>query len=192
MKILGGSARGMNLFSPPGMNTRPMNARVKESVFNILGQYLEGTMFDLFAGSGSLGIEALSRGADYCYFVESSPKTLPILQKNIEKAKFDQQAKILRSSAFDLVKNISEIKFDICFFDPPYRYFDSPVERTKILSLLEKIAVTFGKEEAQIVTHYRRGAMAGVNLPSSLQKYDQRVYGTSEILFLELSNTEKH
>ena len=123
MRIIAGKKRGMKLLSPKTDVSRPITDRVKESLFSVLYKYdlPEGKMAaDLFSGVGSLGIEALSRGADFVTFVEKDPKIVVILKKNIEKASFLENSKIIRSNAFKIGAGVDEEKYDLVFVDPPY------------------------------------------------------------------------
>jgi 16S rRNA (guanine(966)-N(2))-methyltransferase RsmD len=125
MRIIAGSKRGMNLFSPPGRDSRPITDRVKQSLFDVLQKYdlpAGKTVADLFAGIGSLGLEALSRGATFVTFVEHNPKIVPILKRNIEKAGFVEQSKIIRADAFKLalLTDAEHPQYDLAFVDPPY------------------------------------------------------------------------
>jgi 16S rRNA (guanine(966)-N(2))-methyltransferase RsmD len=123
MRIIAGAKRGMKLLSPETDVSRPITDRVKESLFNVLWNYgfPEGKIVaDLFCGVGSLGLEALSRGAEYVSFVEKDPKIIAILKKNVEKAGFAGESKIIRADAFKIGAPISERKYDLIFVDPPY------------------------------------------------------------------------
>ncbi|MBR3768481.1 MAG: 16S rRNA (guanine(966)-N(2))-methyltransferase RsmD [Clostridia bacterium] len=120
MRVITGSARGRRLLSPEGADIRPTTDKVKESIFNIIQFELEdANVLDLFAGSGQLGIEALSRGAKRTVFVDSSKKSLDIVKKNIELCKFSSCAHTVFSDAIAFLRGTSE-KFDIVFLDPPY------------------------------------------------------------------------
>ena len=125
MRIIAGTKRGMKLFSPPGLDSRPIIDRVKQSLFDVLQKYdlpAGKIVADIFAGVGSLGLEALSRGAKYVSFVENNPKIVPILQKNIEKADFSQNCTIICIDAFkiQLPFNNEHPLYDLIFVDPPY------------------------------------------------------------------------
>ena len=187
MKIMGGKARGMNLFSPKGMNTRPITARVKQSLFNILSDDIEDAMvLDLFSGSGSIGLEAISQGAKFCTFFEQNAKSAEVLQKNIDKAKFNDQARIFRKDVFQINKLDLDIRFDICFYDPPYRYLDNATTRRENVVFLEQVAQKYGRDGGLIVIHFRKGAMSGVPMPKTLIRHDDRVYGSTQLLFLKI------
>lgn len=120
VRVISGSARGLKLNCPPGIDTRPTLDRVKEAVFSMLLPYLNGAIvLDLFAGSGALGIEALSRGAEKAYFVDNSEVAINCVRNNISAAKFVNSTVITKATAEDFLQNCGE-KFDIIFLDPPY------------------------------------------------------------------------
>lgn len=120
MRVISGSARGLKLLSPEGIDTRPTTDRVKESLFNILQPYIPcGAVLDLFSGSGALGIEALSRGCESAVFVENSAPALAVTEKNIEKARLLSRAEVIKSEALAFL-SICRKNFDIIFLDPPY------------------------------------------------------------------------
>ncbi len=123
LRIIGGTARGIRIQAPDTEKTRPTLDRVKESVFNILMPYLQETrVLDLFAGSGNLGIEALSRGAHRAVFVDESKLCRKIIQDNLSKTRFTENNLVLTmevTQALALLKEKGE-KFDLVFMDPPY------------------------------------------------------------------------
>jgi 16S rRNA (guanine966-N2)-methyltransferase len=125
MRIIAGSKRGMKLLSPKSQVSRPITDRVKESLFSVLYKYnLPGgaIVADLFCGVGSLGLEALSRGAEFVTFIEQDPNVISVLNKNIEKAGFVKESKVIRGNAFKLgaPSNPEEQKCSLVFVDPPY------------------------------------------------------------------------
>ncbi len=120
MRVISGSARGLKLSSPDGLDTRPTTDRVKESIFNIIQNYIPcHNVLDLFAGSGALGIEALSRGSKRCTFVENNLQSFDTIKTNIEKARLTERAELLKKDAFDFL-DLCRTKYDIIFLDPPY------------------------------------------------------------------------
>ena len=120
MRVISGRARGSSLYALDGMNTRPTADRVKEAMFSIIAPYVPGCrVLDLFAGSGALGIEALSRGAAGCVFVESSVSALSVVKKNLEKTKLSECAEVLKSD-YKAFLNSASGGFDIILLDPPY------------------------------------------------------------------------
>ena len=120
MRIIAGAARGRKLISPEGSLVRPTLDRVKESVFNMLtGFVADAAVLDLFAGSGALGIEALSRGAVHAVFVDKSSSSLDTVQKNLNLAHFEEKASLVLSDFTAYLNRCAE-KFNIIFLDPPY------------------------------------------------------------------------
>lgn len=123
LRVIGGAARGVPLKAPDERTTRPTMDRIKESVFNILMPYITDTaILDIFAGSGSLGIEALSRGAKSAVFVDNGRKCRDIIMDNLKKTRFTQQATVLAMDVEKALRYLSknQEKFDIIFMDPPY------------------------------------------------------------------------
>ncbi|MBI4744878.1 MAG: 16S rRNA (guanine(966)-N(2))-methyltransferase RsmD [Actinobacteria bacterium] len=124
MRVIAGIAKGKKLKSPKGMTTRPMLDRVKEALFSILSYKIEGArVLDLFAGVGSLGIEALSRGAESVIFIEEFKLSANILKENLETTKLTDKAVLIEESVdFYLKRNyFKDLQFDLIFMDPPYR-----------------------------------------------------------------------
>ena len=120
MRVIAGIAKGHNLLSPRGMDVRPTLDRVKESLFSILYPYLkDASVLDLFSGTGALGIEALSRGASACVFVDSSGESLSCTRDNLVKTKLEDMA-VLEKCTFVVFLKKNTKKFDIIFLDPPY------------------------------------------------------------------------
>ncbi|PJI06630.1 MULTISPECIES: 16S rRNA (guanine(966)-N(2))-methyltransferase RsmD [Clostridium] len=123
MRIIAGRARGRKLLSPKGMVTRPTLDRVKEAMFNIIQNYVrEAVALDVFAGTGSLGLEAVSRGAKKCYLVDKSPITYPILEQNVKDLKFEKECETLNMDSYEALKYLASKKkeFTLIFIDPPY------------------------------------------------------------------------
>ena len=125
MRITGGQVKGRLLASPKGLNIRPTTDKVREAIFNIIGQDLSGqNILDLFAGTGSFGLEALSRGAKRALFIDNFKKSINLIKKNRDLCNFEDSVVILRG---DLKKGIHKFRpflkdyFDLAFLDPPYR-----------------------------------------------------------------------
>lgn len=119
MRVITGEARGRKLREPVGMDIRPTTDMVKESLFNILQFSLEGArVLDLFAGTGQLGIEALSRGARECVFVDKSPEALKLVAENLKITGLADRARLVKGDSIAYLR--SGEKFDIVFIDPPY------------------------------------------------------------------------
>lgn len=121
MRVIAGTARSLPLKCPVGQDTRPTTDRIKETLFNMLQPYTQGSVFvDLFSGSGGIGIEALSRGAKKAYFVENGKEALGCIQDNLQFTKFTDRAVVLKQDAVSALGSIFEKEADIIFMDPPY------------------------------------------------------------------------
>lgn len=123
LRVIGGTAKGVPLKTPDTKNTRPTLDRTKESLFNILMPYISGTLvLDLFSGSGSLGIEVLSRGAKEAVFVDQSKNCRDIIIENLRKTRMEERSKVMTLDVIKAIKILSDqkMKFDIIFLDPPY------------------------------------------------------------------------
>ena len=121
MRIIAGTHRGHRISAPKGTSTRPTSDRVRESVFNILGPLDGAATIDLFAGSGALGLEALSRGAASCLFVESDREACRTIGENLDKLRFDGRARVLCDDVLRVLDRGHE-RFELVLCDPPYDY----------------------------------------------------------------------
>lgn len=123
MRVISGTARGRRLVAPTGLDVRPSTDRVREATFNALGSLgvLSGaTVLDLFAGSGALGIEALSRGAARAHFVDASPAALAAVRTNLAALELEQHAHVERADALEFVQRMQPV--DVALLDPPYAF----------------------------------------------------------------------
>ncbi|MBC7261379.1 MAG: 16S rRNA (guanine(966)-N(2))-methyltransferase RsmD [Chloroflexi bacterium] len=120
MRVIGGEAKGRRLFSVPGQTTRPITDRVKEALFDILAGRVQGARFlDLFAGTGGVGIEALSRGAEEAVFVERDERALATLRRNLAITQLASRARVVRRDVFKFIANYEGKPFDIIYVAPP-------------------------------------------------------------------------
>lgn len=120
MRVITGTARGMRLKELPGLETRPTTDKVKESVFNIVQFDVEGRrVLDLFGGTGQMGIEALSRGAASCAFVDVRKEAAAVIRANLARTKLEEQGKVVQGDYLAFLTGCRE-KFDLVFLDPPY------------------------------------------------------------------------
>lgn len=182
MRVIAGSARGRRLQAVPGRTTRPTSDRVKESIFSILGQFWEqGNVLDLFAGTGALGIEALSRGMDRAVFIDQDPKALRVIKDNLHICGFTEQAEIYRQDAKKALHILAKNKwvFELVFLDPPYRLHIIPdlIESIGLQSLLSPQGVIVAEHSAEI------------RLPETVHGYEQFrhvVYGDTAVSFYRL------
>ncbi len=183
MRVISGSARGTTLHSIDDINTRPTLDRVKESLFNIIQNQVEdAVVLDLFAGSGAIGIEFLSRGAEKVYFCDKSPKAVDMIKKNLDKTKLKDKATILNNDYIDCIDKIKNIKFDIIFLDPPYKENFSKqaikkISESKLLKNEGIIIVETDEPERDIKE------IENINIDYKI--YDLRKYGRASLIFLK-------
>jgi 16S rRNA (guanine966-N2)-methyltransferase len=123
MRIIAGAFKGRNLKSPPSLDVRPTSDRLRETLFNVIAPFIEDARFlDLCAGSGAVGIEALSRGASHVTFVDRSRRMCKLIEANVELCRIpDEQQVIYCSEANEFLKHSKNESWDIVFFDPPYK-----------------------------------------------------------------------
>lgn len=120
MRVISGRAKGVNLKTPDGLATRPTADRVKEAMFSIIQFDLPGAkVLDLFGGTGQLGIEALSRGADHAVFVDAAPSACKLIRENLKRTKLDSISNVVQSDYQTYLKTVKE-KFNVILLDPPY------------------------------------------------------------------------
>lgn len=192
MRIIAGSRRGMRLFSPVGQNTRPITDRVKESIFNIMMKWdlpADAVVADLFCGTGSLGLEALSRGAKWVTFVERDRRTVEILDRNISKAGF---LKFTRTICYNVLKigaAVQEEMYDLVFVDPPYEMSKNCDIASDVYNLMRQINLQV-KEGAIVIlrTHLRSVVL---ELYGQLEMIDKREWGNMKVSFFKKQTREK-
>ena len=184
MRIISGHLRGSTLYITKGKTTRPLKDRARESIFNLLThsnkisfQLKQSNVLDLYAGTGTFGLECLSRQAKSVYFIENEKAALEILEKNIEKLKLRKKTKIFFNDVFSLIKkqNISGPKFDLIFCDPPFS--DTNIE--KLIELI--VNKNLLNKDGIIILH--RNKTTKEKLPNFFKILDERVYGISKIIF---------
>ena len=177
MRIISGCRRGMKLFAPDGMDTRPTTDRVKESLFNIIQFRLPcDKVLDLFAGSGSLGIECISRYCGKCTFVDSNKQSLALVQKNVKSAQFEDSSSFFNTDAISFLTGCND-SFDLIFLDPPYNcdFLEPAIElihRRNILNENGIIVVESEKNGESVPDTYfpiRRQATYGKTVITILQ-----------------------
>ena len=187
MRIIGGTHKGTKILESFDKNTRPLKDLVKESILNILEHSKDSRLelknsliLDLFSGTGSFGLECISRGAAKVYFVESYDQSLEILKKNIKKLKCEKKTKVFNQDAFNFFSNeeLKNEKLDLIFLDPPYKE-----ENIKII--LENIAkLKLLKESGLIVLH--RHKKSEDNLGNKFIIKRSVKYGISKIIFVKI------
>ena len=138
MRVITGAARGRRLKELEGYETRPTTDRVKEGIFNIIQFDIEGrTVLDLFAGTGQLGIEALSRGADKAVFVDAREDACKLIRENLKRTKLEDQGSVVRSDYLVYLNRCRDV-FDVIFLDPPYaeEFLENALNRITEIDIL--------------------------------------------------------
>ena len=178
-RLTGGVARGRRLFSVPGQDVRPALARMRISVFEILKPRLEGaTVVDLFAGTGSLGLEALSRGAARALFYDLDRRSLEAVEKNLERLGFVDRGRVAQGNAFEAVDRLEPA--DLVFVDPPYDFYvDRAAEMRRLVeTLASRVLAT---PDGRVMSEHRikegLGDVAGARI------VDERKYGDTIVTF---------
>ena len=186
MRVIGGSLKGKKLLIPLDKSTRPLKDMVRESIFNILEHSRKiskninnSKVLDLFSGTGSFGIECLSRGAKEVIFFENYSNSIKILKNNIFNLKLESKTKVYESNAYNLKEaNLKNEIFDLIFLDPPFKDkgINNLINQIKIL----KIA----NNNTLIIIHRNKKSMD--NISKFLKVLDEKNYGLSKILFSKL------
>ncbi len=180
MRIISGSRKGKKLMPVPGWKTRPTSDRIKESIFNIISEIRPDTVaLDLFAGTGAMAIEALSRGAEFAMLIDKDKNALSIIRQNLSACGFTKCAKALN---WDILMNLKcltrfQKKFNLIFVDPPYN-------QNAILPTLENLIQTdtLDTESLLVIEHSTSEQLP--DLPKQLLLSDQRRYGKTLVSFL--------
>jgi len=186
MRIVGGRFRGRTLAAPKGASIRPTSDRVRESVFNVLAHSPEcpgldrARVIDLFAGTGGLGLEALSRGADYALFVENDASARALIQENIEVFGLQGSARIFRRDATSLGPANARDRYDIAFLDPPY---GQGLGEAALQALLQG-----GWLKAGAIAVIEERAGTALDLPAGFEVFDARTYGDTTVTFLKTAS----
>ena len=183
MRIITGSAKGLKLKTPKGLAVRPTGDRVKESVFNILAdRVIDATVADFFAGTGNLGIEALSRGASGAVFVDNSQASVSLLRANVALARLVDRAEIHKADVSAAISRLAQAgrRFDLIFCDPPYN-------RGYVAAVLQQIAARdLLSPDGLIIIEHSQHEMIPDDL-SSLHIVRSQRYGETMVSFLTRS-----
>ena len=181
MRVIAGSARRTQLKTLEGMDTRPTTDRIKETLFNMIAPYLYDSIFlDLFAGSGGIGIEALSRGAMEAVFVEKNPKAMACVKENLQKTHFERKGMTMQMDVMTaLYKLEGEKQFDYIFMDPPYRKMleKQVLEYLSESTILSQDAVVI--VESSLDTEFSYVEELGFSV------IKEKIYKTNKHIFLE-------
>ena len=188
MRIIAGEFGGRRISAPEGDTTRPMLDRVREAVFARVHERLEGArVLDLFAGSGSLGLEAISRGAAHVRFVERGSDALAVLAKNVAELGVKDRVRIWRGDALRYEswrdRRLDEPLFDLAFFDPPYKLVTNPDTSPALVRALEALVRENMTPEGLVVVHAPTRDVGALR-PGPDWGFDLREYGGSGIALL--------
>ena len=180
LRVIGGIARGRKLRSVPGDTTRPVTDQVKEACFNIIGgDIVDATFFDLFAGTGSIGIEALSRGAAFVRFVDNNRLPIETVRENLTHCGLERNADVVRSDAFTFLERPPDRLFDYIYIAPPqYKGLWSRA------MLLLDTHPAWMSEDAWVIIQIHPVEYDKLAL-KSLVEFDQRRYGSTLLAFYE-------
>ena len=186
MRIIGGNFKGKKLLIPLDKSTRPLRDIVRESIFNILDHsskvsknIINSKVLDLFSGTGSFGIECLSRGAQEVIFFENYSNSIKVLKDNIFNLKLESKTKVYESNAYNLKdSNLNNKIFDVIFLDPPFKdkEINILINQIKILKIADINTI--------IIIHRNKKSVD--NIPKFLNVLDEKNYGLSKILFSKL------
>ena len=186
MRVIGGSLKGKKLSIPLDKSTRPLRDMVRESIFNILNHSSKipkdinnSKVLDLFSGTGSFGIECLSRGAKEVIFFENYSNSIKVLKNNIFNLKLESKTKVYESNAYNLKEsNLKNEMFDVIFLDPPFKdkEINNLINQIKILKIADI--------DTLIIIH--RNKKSKDNISKFLNVLDEKNYGLSKILFSKL------
>lgn len=187
MRVISGKARGLKLDSPKNNDVRPTTDRVKESLFNIINSYIiDSEVLDLFAGTGSLGIECLSRNAKSCVFVDNKKESLDIVKSNIKKARVENESTVLKEDFKSAIKtlNLKNKTFDIIFLDPPYyeNLFEICLDEISKNNLLKKDGII-------VVEHDTKEILS--EKINNLEKFRDKKYGNTTLSFYKIGETNE-
>jgi len=186
MRVIAGAKRGMKLLGPKTQVSRPITDRVKESLFSVLYKYdlpAGKIVADLFCGVGSLGLEALSRGAKSGIFVEQDTKIIGILKRNINKAGFVKESKVINADAFKIGAPVDKQKYDLVFVDPPYVRTDNVGQDSPLSGLLKVLAEQVSPGGIVVVRTNRRTEL--LDGYGRLQIIERRQWGTMAVTILQ-------
>ncbi len=179
MRIIAGSAKGRKILSPEGNGTRPTLDRIKEAIFNIIQNRVQGArVVDVFAGTGSLGLEAASRGAEKCYLIDKGETSYKLLAQNIKDLKFEDICTSYNMDSYEALRRFADNKeiFDLIFIDPPYLKDMIPLAIEEIYkgNLLEKSGLIVTKIDTSEEIYEGNGEIILIN---------SRKYGNTTICF---------
>ena len=177
MRVISGSAKGRKLKAPPGLNTRPITDMIKGALFNVWGsEVIDAKLLDLFAGSGSVGIEALSRGAEKVVFVDKSNQAIKVIKENLSNCGFEKAGQLYQGDIFQALGALARQgeRFNLIYIDPP---FNNTEIFCDVMEVLDKIDI-FAPDHILVIRTPRKMEMPSF---TRLIKYRQKSYGESSL-----------
>jgi 16S rRNA (guanine966-N2)-methyltransferase len=187
LRIIGGKAKGRRIRSVPGETTRPITDKVREALFNIIGSDIYGATFlDLFAGTGSVGIEALSRGAEYVLFIERNRRPFTVIRENLISTNLQEGSMVIQADAFTFLEGLPNQQFNYVFIAPP-QYKDM---WERALISLDKHTEWLSKDAWVIVQIHpiEYKPIGDKVMVANLVEFDQRHYGSTILVFYRRSD----
>ena len=187
MRIIGGNLKGKKILSPTDKSTRPLKDIVRESIFNIIehskNEFVNlnsAKVLDLFSGTGSFGIECLSRGAEKVIFFENYTNSIKILKKNLELLKLNKYSKIIEKDSYNISQSQLNLKnFDLIFIDPPFK--DNKINQ--LIEIIKKMKIT--SKDTLIIIHRNKRITENISKDIIISK--EKNYGLSKIIFGKIS-----
>lgn len=180
LRIIGGNARSRKLVAPDGLDTRPTLDRVRENIFNILQNHVRGAVvLDLFAGSGAMGLEAVSRGAAFCVLVDQAEQPIRCIRANVAALRMEESTRVVRSDALQYARSMTE-RPTLILMDPPYAITD-------LRAVTAALAAKADPDALMLIEHQ---AGAPVLADESWIPVDQRTYGIAGITLFRLKGAE--
>ena len=187
MRIIGGILRGKKILAPTDKSTRPLKDMVRESIFNIIehskNEFVNlnnAKVLDLFSGTGSFGIECLSRGAEKVIFFENYKNSIKVLKKNLDLLKLNKYSKIIEKDSYNISQSQLNLKnFDLIFLDPPFK--DNKINQ--LIEIIKKMKIT--SKDTLIIIH--RNKKITENISKDLIISKEKNYGLSKIIFGKIS-----
>jgi 16S rRNA (guanine(966)-N(2))-methyltransferase RsmD len=180
LRVIAGKAKGRKLKSVPGDTTRPVTDRVKEALFNILaGDVIDSRWWDLFAGTGAIGIEALSRGANFVRFTDSNRVPIETIKFNVDHCGFTKQSEIYKGDAFTFLSKDTDTRFEYIYIAPP-QYLEM---WEKAIQLVDE-NIAWLSEDGWVIVQIAPKEYKKLSL-EKLEEIDQRKYGSTLLIFYE-------
>ncbi len=184
MRVIAGSAKRIPLKTIDGLSTRPTTDRIKETLFNMIQDDVFSSDFlDLFAGSGQMGIEALSRGANSATFVENNPRAVSVIKENLQKTRLMDQAKIHSMDVLGAISSMQADSFDVIFMDPPYQM---GIEE-RVLSLIKDYSIL--RDDGFIIIEASLDRDFSTVSDLGYYIWKEKTYKTNKHVFLSLEGT---